>query len=187
MQLSEANKLNIKDPITKYITELPEWANQITIQHLLQYTSGLPCVSCGKHKIFDGITLFNDVKNIETLEFMPGSNYLYTNYSLNLLSEIVEHILNTTFINYVTAHILKPNGMKDSGFNDSLRYKNKTGMALTLNENNGENFPPFQLKSPVFLFHTTTTDLFFYLTKLHIYSINIDESLAQLVKLPIWM
>ena len=40
--LQEKGKLNIDDKISKYLPELPKWADKIQIKHLLQYTSGLP-------------------------------------------------------------------------------------------------------------------------------------------------
>lgn len=42
MMLKEQGKLKLDDSISKFLPELPSWANKIKIIHLLQYTSGLP-------------------------------------------------------------------------------------------------------------------------------------------------
>jgi CubicO group peptidase (beta-lactamase class C family) len=42
MMLKEQGKLKLDDKVSKYITNLPAWADKISIKNLLQYTSGLP-------------------------------------------------------------------------------------------------------------------------------------------------
>lgn len=45
MQLKEQGKLKLNDKVSKFIPELPKWANEVTIKNLLQYTSGMPDVN----------------------------------------------------------------------------------------------------------------------------------------------
>jgi len=92
MQLEENKLLNLNDPIKKYLENLPNWSNNITVLNLLQYTSGLPKINWRKHTEINDEALTNDLLEISDLEFTPGESYLYTNYSPFLLSKIVESI-----------------------------------------------------------------------------------------------
>src|SRR5271170_1443069 len=42
LQLAEAGKLSVNDPVSKYIPKAPPAWNGITIRHLLTHTSGIP-------------------------------------------------------------------------------------------------------------------------------------------------
>ena len=175
MQLKEKELLEINDPINKYISDLPSWSNQITILNLLQYTSGLPKINWGKHKIISDKTLMGDLLEVSDLEPKTGQNYLYTNYSPFLLSIIVERITKQSFPEYVEKNIIKPLKLKNSGFNHSFPYMNKSSMAISFNSQFVEDNPPFILQSPMFLFSTTTEDLFTLVKNIHTFNL-IDES-----------
>ena len=42
LQLQEAGKINVSDPVSKYVDNEPDSWNPITIHHLLTHTSGIP-------------------------------------------------------------------------------------------------------------------------------------------------
>ncbi|WP_185269741.1 serine hydrolase domain-containing protein, partial [Chryseobacterium indologenes] len=75
LQLQEQGKLKLEDPISKYLPELPQWANEVSIKDLLQYTSGLPNVNWKKIK--SNKDIFDDLKLIDKLDFVPGTQYDY--------------------------------------------------------------------------------------------------------------
>lgn len=167
MQLSEKQLLKLNDPISKYLTELPDWSHQITIQQLLQYTSGLPKISWGKHPEINDVVLMEDLSQLSKLESSAGKQYLYTNYSPFLLSKIVESISKNDFKDYVKRKILKPLNIENSGFNLSFPYQDRSGMAVSFNADFAEDNPPFKIKSSMFLFSTTTEDLYTLVEGLH--------------------
>lgn len=182
MQLQEEGKLKLSDYLGEYVKKLPRWSNKITINHLLKYISGLPKVSWGKHKNVSNEALITDLKEISTLENQPGQNYLYSNYSPFLLSKIVENISGLDFPTYVSRNILMPLNLKDSTFNKQFPYKNNNQMAVSFNNEFIDDKPPFVISAPMFLFSTTTKDLFLLLKNLHLNKIISKESLITISK-----
>ncbi|RKR82748.1 tetratricopeptide repeat protein [Mucilaginibacter gracilis] len=122
MMLQEQGKLNLNDKINKYLPGLPPWANQISIQNLLQYTSGLPDVKWQTVK--NDADNMADIKRITKLDFEPGTNYAYNNNNVFLQRRIVESITGMSFKQFVEQKILKPCGMNtaivDPTDNDTL-------------------------------------------------------------------
>ncbi len=82
MQLKEKNQINLEDKISKYISGLPNWSEKISIQNLLQYSSGLPTIGWDVY-FSKGINvndnhIIEEIKSVKNLESEPGSDYLYS-------------------------------------------------------------------------------------------------------------
>lgn len=116
MKLQEQGKLNITDPVTKYIPNATNWKD-IRIFHLLNHTSGIPT---------DGGFLMNDPVNyplselIEKisalpLNFEPGSNNSYSNNGYITLSYIVEQVSGMPFEDYLKENFFQPLHMSSTG------------------------------------------------------------------------
>jgi CubicO group peptidase (beta-lactamase class C family) len=112
LKLQEQGKLRLDDTVSKFIPELPKWANKVTIRNLLQYTSGLPNVNW--RKIKNDKDIFNDLKLIDTLVFRPGTNYDYNNNNMFLRQFIVERLTGMSFKTYSEKFIFKPCKMNSS-------------------------------------------------------------------------
>ncbi|WP_366291494.1 serine hydrolase [Paenibacillus sp. AN1007] len=112
LSLAEAGKLDVQDPISKYISGIPK-GDEITLHMLLSQTSGLPS-AFGRG---EGAALEETVEEIrhKTLKFDPGSAYLYSNSGYVLLAYVVEQVSGMSYADYVQQTILEPLGMKDSG------------------------------------------------------------------------
>jgi len=112
MILKEQGKLSLDDKVSKYITGLPAWADQISIKNLLQYTSGLPDL---KWKTVNGdASNWQDLKKLDTLNTVPGTAYAYNNNNNFLQKAIIAKISGMTFNQFVQQKILKPCGMNAS-------------------------------------------------------------------------
>ncbi len=125
MILQEQNKLQVHDPLNKYI---PGASDTITIHHLLTHTSGLP--DYGKH--WDDIAHCTTIKEMADkiknwdLEYIPGSKYAYSNTGYLLLAHIIESVANMSFSAFLLEHIFAPLQMCNSGsINDKAYTKNK--------------------------------------------------------------
>lgn len=182
MQLHERNLLSLNDRLSEYFPGLPNWAENITIHHLLQYMSGLPKVNWGRHREVSDDVLINDLEEITKLEFKPGEGYLYTNYSPFLLAKIVERVTNRSFTDYVQENILSPNGLNQTVFKNQFPYINREAMAISLNAEYKEDYPPFEINTPLFLFSTTTKDLYKWVQSLHAFEIIREESVKTLAE-----
>lgn len=112
MILKEQGKLSLDDKVSKYLTDLPAWADKISIKNLLQYTSGLPDI---KWKTVNGDQdIWNDLRKLEKLDFEPGTNYAYNNNNTFLQRAIIAKISGMTFNEFVQQKILNPAGMSAS-------------------------------------------------------------------------
>ncbi|MCV9931789.1 serine hydrolase [Flavobacterium sp. LS1R47] len=105
--LKEKGKLKLEDRISDYLTYLPEWANEIQIKHLLQYTSGLPRISKNTNDEY-----LSELKKIKKLEFTPGNRYLYSNANIFLQQEIIKKISSLSYPDFLKENLFKPLGIE---------------------------------------------------------------------------
>jgi D-alanyl-D-alanine carboxypeptidase len=125
LQLQEAGKLSVDDPISKYYPTAPESWKPITLKHLLNHTSGIPSYTglptfFAKESRLDRtpdeiVQLTRD----QPLEFEPGSKYAYDNTGYILLGYVIEKVSGEPYAGYVDKHIFQPLGMKNSGYDSS--------------------------------------------------------------------
>lgn len=125
MQLQEAGKLSVQDPLSKYIPDYPN-GDKITIHHLLTHTSGIPNYikfpEYGKKKIKPHTInqLIARFKN-KPLEFKPGEKYAYSNSGYALLTDIIEKVTGQMYEAVVKKQIFDPLRMKNSGYDSFKR------------------------------------------------------------------
>src|SRR5688572_6754258 len=116
MMLAEQGRLTYDDAIIKYLPELNEFSNGVTIRHLLTHTSGIPDV--GDLGI-DNPQLTN-AKALKTLSKLksnfgkPGEGYQYSNTGYLLLASIVERVTDKKFSDDVSEKIFGPLEMKNT-------------------------------------------------------------------------
>jgi CubicO group peptidase (beta-lactamase class C family) len=130
LQMQEKGKLKLDDKVSKFIPELPKWANEVRIKDLLQYTSGIPNVSWKKIK--NDKDLFDDLMSVDTLDFKPGTNYDYNNNNIFMRQFIVERLTGMSFKKYVEKFIFKPCKMDSSILTP---FENEENIARGFNNN----------------------------------------------------
>ncbi len=125
--LEKDGKLNIDDDIRKYVPEIPQYAaGTITIQHLLNHTSGLrDYLALARLALKRADDFYTDddvlamIARQKELNFAPGSEYLYSNSGYFLLSTIVKRASGgKTLRQFAEERILKPLGMGATHFHD---------------------------------------------------------------------
>ena len=116
-------RLTLDDRLHRHLPELPEYAEGITIAHLLHHTSGLR----------DYIALFNlaGIKDQDhtsaaqalamiarqsRLEFAPGSAFAYSNSGYFLLSLVVERVAGMSLAQFAKTRLFEPLGMSDTRY-----------------------------------------------------------------------
>ncbi|HTT33360.1 MAG TPA: serine hydrolase domain-containing protein [Methylomirabilota bacterium] len=123
--LQQQGKLSIDDGVSKFIPELPDYGQKITILHLLNHTSGLRDYLtlmdlAGINT--DSVTTDEDALQIVTrqkaLNFAPGSDWLYSNTGYFLLSVIVKRASGKTLREFAAENIFTPLSMTHSQFRD---------------------------------------------------------------------
>lgn len=121
MQLSEAGKLAIDDPVSKYLDDLPPAWRAITIRQVLSHTSGLPNIIDEKeHLIGDGTeaSAWTAVK-ARPLEFEAGARYSYNQTGYVMLGRIIHKLSGMPFTEFIAKQQFEPAGMAHTRFGDS--------------------------------------------------------------------
>ncbi|WP_306621226.1 serine hydrolase domain-containing protein [Chryseobacterium ginsenosidimutans] len=172
LQLQEKGKLKLSDSVSKFIPEFPNWANEVTIKDLLQYTSGMPNVNWKKIKndkdIFDGLV------SIEKLNFKPGTDYDYNNNNLFLRQFIIERLTGIPFKTYSEKFIFQPLGMNSSVMTP---FENEKNVAKGFNNNSIQDPVELPITGGTY---TTTYDLLKWTDSLHSKKIVNKKSLYEL-------
>jgi CubicO group peptidase (beta-lactamase class C family) len=122
--LQERGKLNIDDPVSKYMPDAPASWSKVTIYNVLTHTSGIP-----------NFTSFPDYRSTEwkdtnptelvarfrdkSLEFEPGTKFNYSNSGYVLLGYLIEKISGQTYGDFLQQNIFTPLGMKDTGIDSN--------------------------------------------------------------------
>ncbi|MRG43586.1 serine hydrolase [Chitinophaga sp. SYP-B3965] len=127
LQLRDKKKLQLDDPLIKYLPEFP--FQDITIRHLLTHTSGLPNLELYEAVIKqypDSVITNASVMPLlqkwnKGLYFKPGDQFRYCNTNYTLLAILVEKLSGMSFPVYLDTYIFKPAGMRNTNFNDTGR------------------------------------------------------------------
>jgi len=117
LQLAQAGKLDLKDPVGKYLTDYPnkDVATKVTIHQLLTHTGGTgdffgPEFDAHRlelRTLQDYVKLFGN----RAPAFEPGSKWEYSNYGFILLGAIIEKVSGQSYYDYVREHIYVPAGI----------------------------------------------------------------------------
>jgi CubicO group peptidase (beta-lactamase class C family) len=119
--LQERGRLNVHDPISRYLSDLPAAWQAITIHQLLTHTSGIhdytsspemPKLNRTGATPQQMIALVAD----KPLDFKPGTNWGYTNTGYILLGMIIEKVSGQPYANFLQSNIFEPLGMGHSGY-----------------------------------------------------------------------
>lgn len=132
LQLKEQGKLDLQDDITKFIPDYPTHGYTITVEQLLNHTSGIKSYTSMKEwdeqvrrKDFTPAAMVDYFKN-QPMEFAPGTKWNYNNSGFFLLGYIIEKASGKTYQQYIADNIFKPVGMANSYYGeDSPLIKNR--------------------------------------------------------------
>ncbi len=124
--LAQEGKLTLDDAVRKWIPELPDYGQLITIRHMLLHTSGIRdyigLLTLAGARI-DDVTTADDALTIiarqKALNFEPGVERLYSNSGYFLLSVIVERAAKQTLQAFAKERIFKPLGMTRTHYLES--------------------------------------------------------------------
>ena len=114
LQLVEHNEINLDDKVIDYVAH--PYDSDITIQHLLNHTSGIPnpiplkWVHLARdHTDFDEkVALAQILDEHSSLDFQPGEKYQYNNIGYWLLGIVIEKVSDQSYAEYISQHIFQP-------------------------------------------------------------------------------
>src|SRR6267143_3888456 len=123
--LEKQGKLSVNDDVRKYIPELPDYGQKITILQLLNHTSGLRDYLTLMELAginMDSVTTDEDALEMifrqKALNFAPGSEWLYSNTGFFLLSVIVKRVSGKTLREFTAENIFAPLEMTHTQYRD---------------------------------------------------------------------
>lgn len=124
--LQQDGKLNINDPVSKYLPDSPKAWEKITLANLLGHTSGIPSFTDMKefaawrmnpHTPDEELAMFKD----KPLDFEPGSKFVYSNSNFEVLGVVIEKVSGRKYADLLKERIFDPLGMSNTGLdNDEL-------------------------------------------------------------------
>jgi CubicO group peptidase (beta-lactamase class C family) len=124
--LEQQQKLSLSDDITKYLPEMPHYQRPITIRNLLEHSSGLRDQDelmklAGFHTYEDLLTnrdYLTSITRQKELNFLPGSEAVYSDTGYTLLGQIVERVSGMTLGRFEKLNIFQPLGMEHTLIRD---------------------------------------------------------------------
>ena len=123
--LEEQGKLNLDDPIQKFLPDFPEYDSPLTIRHLIHHTSGVKdffaLMEMKGRSYLDKLEakdVYNLIKSQSELNFLPGEDHLYSNSCYFMLGMIVEKAGGKSLKKFAEDNIFGPLGMKNTTFYD---------------------------------------------------------------------
>lgn len=127
LKLINEHKLNLSTTLIDIWPDFPEYGREITIENLLNHTSGLidyesliPDTASVQVTDEDVLTM---MKNVDSVYFPTGTKHQYSNTGYAVLSKVVEKISGKKFGAYLQDEIFLPLGMNntiayESGINE---------------------------------------------------------------------
>jgi CubicO group peptidase (beta-lactamase class C family) len=153
MILAERGKLNLKDPICKYVESCPKAWAPVTVRHLLNHTSGIP-----------DFTEFPDNDHYERLpmtpletmgrfrdkplECQPGERFKYDSSGYLLLGYIIERASGEHYEDFVRKNIYEPLGMTNSGYDHPSTILKNRASGYERNDGQVVNAMIMQMDTP---------------------------------------
>ena len=113
--LVEAGRLDLDAPVQRYVPGFPVKRWPITSRQLGGHVAGIrhyrgdEFLSMRRYAtVEEGLAIFRD----DSLEFEPGTQYLYSSYGWNLLSAVIEGASGERFLDFMRTRVFFPLGLR---------------------------------------------------------------------------
>ncbi|MCS6916470.1 MAG: serine hydrolase [Chitinophagales bacterium] len=126
LRLAETGKLSLTDSVSRYVPEMAEQLAGITVEQLLNHTSGLMSYTevRGFEEKFRSPLHWDDLLDLvrdSALLFRPGTDWSYTNTGYLLAARIVEKVSGQPYQQFVRLNLLEPAQMRETTFGSGER------------------------------------------------------------------
>jgi len=124
MILQERGLLSVNDTISKFNLGLPDWANRVTVKHLLHYAGGIPRI--------DPLMPKNDeqaweiLRESDSLLFKPSTRFVYDNSNVFLQKRIIEKVTGQAYEEFIIENVVQPLNMEYSVHDPEQGHPNRT-------------------------------------------------------------
>ncbi len=138
IMLAGQGTLSVDDPITRFFPDYPTSGHDITVQHLLNHTSGIFSYTSDPEflsKVRRDLTPAQMLAEFSRVpfDFKPGAKYQYNNSGYVLLGMIIEQASGMSYEEFLKSHIFAPLGMTQSCYlhNEPIIPKRASGYEPT--------------------------------------------------------
>jgi CubicO group peptidase (beta-lactamase class C family) len=151
--LQERGRLNVHDPMSRYLSGLPAAWQAITIHQLLTHTSGIPDYTSNPEMPKLNRTGATPEKMValvadKPLDFAPGTNWSYSNTGYILLGMIIEKVSGQSYADFLKTNIFEPLGMKDSGCDKAREILKERASGYEIVDGHAANADLFDMSIP---------------------------------------
>lgn len=147
LQLSEEGKINLHDPIAKYLEkiEIPN-KTKITPHHLLLHISGLPNEA---DQLFDSPVTPEEfiIKTLAQGSVNETGSFNYANIDFVILGKIIENIEGKPWEEVVKERVIYPLGLNQTGFTKLENYPENFANGFHIEGINRTPFPKFYIEN----------------------------------------
>ncbi len=127
--LEEAGELSLEDAVKRFLAYLPDYAQALTLKHLVYMTNGLDdiydvaCLIMGipEDSYFSQTDAIEIMQAAQRLNFEPGEGWAYGNTGYFLLGRVVEQVSGQSLDSFAREHIFAPLGMDHTFFRHDRR------------------------------------------------------------------
>ncbi|CAG5017680.1 D-aminopeptidase [Dyadobacter sp. CECT 9275] len=127
--LEQSGILSLHDDVRKYVPELPDYGTPITLQQLMQHTSGLKDWGSimalsdwpRSTKTYSNRDVLYILSHQPSLNHRPGDEYLYSNSNYVLLAIITERVSGKSLAEFTRSAIFEPAGMTHTQWRSDLK------------------------------------------------------------------
>lgn len=125
--LDSQHKLSLDENVRNYIPELPDYGTPITLREMLHHTSGLRDYNtllylAGRRteEAFNNRDVLDIAVRQKSLNFTPGTEFLYSNTGYVLLAIVIERVSGMPLSQFAAKHIFEPLAMTHTHIHDDL-------------------------------------------------------------------
>jgi len=127
--LAAEGALSLDDPVQRHLDFVPHFEHPTTVRQLIHHTSGIrdqwQLLGISGWRLDDVITteqIVGLMARQRELNFVPGSEYLYSNMGYTLMAQTVEAVSGMSFPDFTAARIFRPLEMDRTHFHDDHRH-----------------------------------------------------------------
>ena len=144
LKLVDEGKVNLDDPISKYLRDLPEGWKKLTIRQCLSHTAGLKdhlvSFSALRTEPVRASDIYAKLGPLK-LDFEPGTAWSYSNTGYVVATEIIESVSGETYGKFLKTKVFDPLGMKHTTVSDPDRMIPNRVRGYQLTANGYRNAP----------------------------------------------
>ena len=118
MLLEDEGKLSMDDDVRKYIPELPDFGQTVTLRHIVTHTSGyreyINLIAMTGRNISSDLRVEKIIEIVQRqpeLQNEPGAEWNYNNTGYALATEVIERVTGTPFPEWMKKSVFEPIGM----------------------------------------------------------------------------